>query len=93
MRLADPEVAADPKEYMKISKQAAGLNDVIAAYEEYLTSQEELAECKQMAKEAAGDADMLVGKLLLERALTVCVSLARQQYFGFRLIAVVEHAP
>jgi len=59
MRLADPEVAADPKEYMKISKQAAGLNDVIAAYEEYLTSQEELAECKEMAKEAAGDADML----------------------------------
>jgi hypothetical protein len=41
------------------SKQAAALNDVINAYESYLAAQEELIECKQMAKEAAGDADML----------------------------------
>jgi peptide chain release factor 1 len=77
MRLADPEVASDPKEYMRISKQAAGLNDVIAAYEEYLACQEELAECKQMAKEAAGDAEMLVGVLHARATLSLSKALSR----------------
>mmetsp|Transcript_5447 Transcript_5447/g.7360 ORF Transcript_5447/g.7360 Transcript_5447/m.7360 type:complete len:418 (+) Transcript_5447:478-1731(+) len=59
MRLADPEVAGDPKEYMRISRQASEMNAVIEAYERLVAAGLELDEAKEMMKDAAGDPEML----------------------------------
>jgi len=59
MRLADPEVASNAQEYMRISKEAASMTAVIEAYEQYVESVEGLEDAKEMVKEAAGDPDMV----------------------------------
>lgn len=58
MRLADPEVAGDPKEYMRIAKEAATLGSVCEAYSRYLQVEEESTDAKDMLKDAAGDPEM-----------------------------------
>ena len=57
-RLADPDVASDPKEFQKLSKAMGELTGVVEMYERYKACQEELEEAKAMVKDAAGDSEM-----------------------------------
>ena len=38
VRMADPDVAADPNEFMKVSKQAGELEETSRVYEKYMVS-------------------------------------------------------
>jgi peptide chain release factor 1 len=57
-RLADPDVASDPKEYQKLSKAMGELTAVVDQYTRYKECQDEEAEAREMVKDAAGDAEM-----------------------------------
>jgi peptide chain release factor 1 len=57
-RLADPDVASDPKEYQKLSKALGELTAVVDQYTRYKECQDEEAEAREMVKDAAGDAEM-----------------------------------
>eukprot|EP00897_Mesotaenium_endlicherianum_P000546 jgi/Mesen1/10492/ME000083S09996 len=58
MRLADPDVASNNSEYQKIARSVAELQEVVDAYDAYKRCEQELAEAKEMAQEAAGDREM-----------------------------------
>ncbi|MGA9377756.1 MAG: peptide chain release factor 1 [Phormidium sp.] len=57
-RLADPDVASDPREYQKVAKARSSLEEVVNTYEMWKTAQEELVGAKQVLKEANGDAEL-----------------------------------
>ena len=57
-RLADPDVASDPREYQKVAKARSSLEEVVNTYDEWKTAQEELVGAKQVLKEANGDAEL-----------------------------------
>lgn len=57
-RLADPDVASDPKEFQKLSKAMGELTAVVDMYSRYKECGEEFAEAKAMVKDAAGDTEM-----------------------------------
>lgn len=58
MQLADPDLCSDTKELMRISKARAALEPVVAAYEDWTSSTEALAEAKEMFSEASDDVEM-----------------------------------
>ncbi|MBE9225842.1 peptide chain release factor 1 [Phormidium sp. LEGE 05292] len=57
-RLADPDVASDPREYQKVAKARSSLEEVVNTYEDWKTAQEELVGAKQVLKEANGDPEL-----------------------------------
>ncbi|MDJ0515363.1 MAG: peptide chain release factor 1 [Trichodesmium sp. MO_231.B1] len=58
LRLADPDIAKDPSEFQKIAKSRSSLEEVVNTYQEWKNAQEELADAKEILKEAAGDLEM-----------------------------------
>lgn len=57
-RLADPDVASDPREYQKVAKARSSLEEVVNTYQIWKTAQEELVGAKQVLKEANGDSEL-----------------------------------
>lgn len=57
-RLADPDVASDPREYQKVAKARSSLEEVVNTYDRWKTAQEELVGAKQVLKEANGDPEL-----------------------------------
>jgi len=57
-RLADPDVAQNPSEFQRIAKSRSSLEEVVAAYELWQTSQEELKDAQQILKESGEDPEM-----------------------------------
>lgn len=57
-RLADPDVASDAKEFQKLSKALGELTSVVEQYARYKECEDEIAEAKQMVRDAAGDLEM-----------------------------------
>ena len=57
-RLADPDVASDPKEFQRLSKSMGELTAVVDMYARYEAASEELVEAKAMVKDAGGDPEM-----------------------------------
>ena len=57
-RLADPDVASDPREYQKVAKARSSLEEVVNTYDQWKTAQEELVGAKQVLKEANGDPEL-----------------------------------
>ena len=59
-KLADPAVQADSKEFQKVSKAMGALQDVVRTYQRYKECVIGSEEAKIMAKEAAGDDEMVL---------------------------------
>jgi peptide chain release factor 1 len=57
-RMADPEVATDPDEFQQVAKSRASLEETVLTYETWKTVQQQLAEARQIAKEAASDPEL-----------------------------------
>lgn len=55
--LSDPAVIGDQNRYRELSKEQAGLTDIVNAYDEYMAADAEIESCKAMLEEA-GDAAM-----------------------------------
>ena len=58
LRLADPDIAKDPSEFQKVAKARSSLEEVVNTYQEWKNAQEELADAKEILKEAGGDLEM-----------------------------------
>lgn len=54
-RLADPDVAKDPTEFQKLAKVRSSLEEVVSAFEEWKSVQDELVGARQILKESAAD--------------------------------------
>ncbi len=57
-RLADPEIAADPGEFQRIAKARASLEEVATTFETWKQMQQELADTRQILKEATSDREL-----------------------------------
>ncbi|WP_088893942.1 peptide chain release factor 1 [Leptolyngbya ohadii] len=57
-RLADPDVASDPREYQRVATARSGLEETVTTFEEWKQTQEELEGARQILKDAAGDPEM-----------------------------------
>jgi|TARA_B110000008_G_scaffold99078_1_gene101866 peptide chain release factor 1 len=58
-RMADPSVTGDPKEFQKLSKALGELTSVVEQYARYKECMKEISEARAMAKDAAGDDEMV----------------------------------
>ncbi|CAI7791474.1 unnamed protein product [Closterium sp. NIES-53] len=58
IRLADPEVASNATEYMRIAKSAGEIEEVASAYAEWKDKQQQLADAKALMKDSASDPEM-----------------------------------
>lgn len=58
LRLADPDVASNPTELQRIAKERSSIEEVVDTYQLWKTAQEQLAEAKQIFREAGDDPDM-----------------------------------
>ena len=58
LRLADPDIAKDPNEFQKVAKARSSLEEVVSCYTQWKNAQEELADAKEILKEAVGDPEM-----------------------------------
>ncbi len=54
--LSDPAVIGDQNRYRELSKEQAGLTDIVNAYDEYMAADAEIESCKAMLEEADGAA-------------------------------------
>ena len=50
--LSDPAVIGDQSRYRELSKEQAGLTDIVNAYDEYMAADAEIESCKAMLEEA-----------------------------------------
>ena len=50
--MADPEVIADTKRYLEVSKESAGMTDIVSKYKRYREVIKEIAENDQMMRES-----------------------------------------
>ncbi len=57
-RLADPDIASNPSEFQRVAKARASLEDVVGAYDDWKTTQDELVGAQQILKETANDPEM-----------------------------------
>jgi peptide chain release factor 1 len=57
-RLADPDVAKDPGEFQRVAKTRSSLEEVVAAYDEWKQTQDELTGARQIVKESASDPEL-----------------------------------
>ncbi|GBG97281.1 peptide chain release factor 1 [Lactococcus termiticola] len=56
--LSDPEVVADTKRFMALSREEAGLRDTVATYQEYKKVLETISDSEEMLGESGLDDDM-----------------------------------
>eukprot|EP00798_Chlamydomonas_sp_ICE-L_P001880 gene1880-33299_t len=59
MRMADPEVASDPKEFQRVAKAAADLEVSVDSYQAYLKAEAGLEVSRAYLKEVQNDPEML----------------------------------
>ena len=57
-RLADPDIARDPNEFQRVAKARSSLEEVVNAFDEWKTAQQELVGARQILKEAASDPEL-----------------------------------
>lgn len=57
-RLGDPEVAVDPGEIQRIAKARASLEETVNTFEDWKTTQADLADAQQILKESASDPEL-----------------------------------
>ncbi|MBD1916031.1 MULTISPECIES: peptide chain release factor 1 [Cyanophyceae] len=57
-RMADPDVAKDPDEFQRIAKSRSSLEDTVTTYAEWKSTGEELADAREIYKEANSDPEM-----------------------------------
>ena len=55
MRMADPDVAGNPREYQRVAKSVADLSPVVDAYAAYKLALVQLQDARALAADAAGD--------------------------------------
>tara|TARA_Y100001968_G_C19425088_1_gene753883 strand:+ start:1239 stop:2336 length:1098 start_codon:yes stop_codon:yes gene_type:complete len=58
LQLADPDVASNPKQLEKISRERAKLEPLVTDYESLLTAERELVEARSLLKESKDDLEM-----------------------------------
>ncbi|XP_031486237.1 peptide chain release factor APG3, chloroplastic [Nymphaea colorata] len=58
VKLADPDVVANPVEYQKLAQSMAELDEVVATYRQFKDCEKQLEETKALAKEDGGDPEM-----------------------------------
>ncbi len=57
-RMADPDIATDPTEFQRVAKARSSLEETVATYDAWRKAQSDLAEVRQVSKEAANDPEM-----------------------------------
>ncbi|MBW4461011.1 MAG: peptide chain release factor 1 [Nodosilinea sp. WJT8-NPBG4] len=57
-RMADPDVAKDPDEFQRIAKSRSSLEETVITYAEWKSTGEELADAREIYKEANSDPEM-----------------------------------
>lgn len=57
-RLADPDVAVNPSEFQRVARSRAALEETVTAYESWQSLTQELAEARQLLKDASTDPEM-----------------------------------
>jgi peptide chain release factor 1 len=57
-RLADPEVATDPNEFQRVARARSSLEETVDTFENWRKTQQDLAEARQIVKEAGGDLEL-----------------------------------
>ena len=58
LRLADPDVATDPDEFQRVAMARSSMEEIVLAYQDWKTAQEELLGSRQVMKEAGDDLEM-----------------------------------
>jgi len=58
MRMADPEVAGDSREFQRVAKAASDIEDLVNSYRKHLALSAQLAESQAYLKEVQGDVEM-----------------------------------
>nr|ADV56693.1 peptide chain release factor [Phaseolus vulgaris] len=59
VKLADPDVVSDPKEYQKLAQSVAELDEVVSIYRKFKDCEKHLEEAKALAKDGGNDEDMV----------------------------------
>jgi peptide chain release factor 1 len=57
-RLADPDVATDPDEFQRVAKARSSLEETVDTFEVWKKAQQDLADARQILKEAGGDNEL-----------------------------------
>jgi peptide chain release factor 1 len=57
-RMADPDIARDPSEFQRVAKSRASLEETVLTFETWKTTEQELAEARQIVKESASDPEL-----------------------------------
>ena len=57
-QLADPDVASDPKEFQRVAKSRASLEETVTTFEAWRQATEELAGAKDVLRESQGDPEL-----------------------------------
>ncbi len=57
-RLADPDIATNPDELHRVAKARSSLEETVDTYENWQKTQKELAEARQILRDAAGDPEL-----------------------------------
>ena len=57
-QLADPDVASDPKEFQRVAKARASLEETVTTFEAWRQTTEELEGAKEVLKESQGDPEL-----------------------------------
>ncbi|CAD5941597.1 Peptide chain release factor 1 [Planktothrix tepida] len=58
LRLADPDIATDPDEFQRVAKARSSMEEIVVAYQDWKTAQEQLLGARQVMKEAGEDPEM-----------------------------------
>jgi peptide chain release factor 1 len=66
--LSDPEVLADTKRFLKLSKEEAELRDTVISYRKYKKNETDLAEAKEIINDNSDEELVAMAKLQLEEA-------------------------
>lgn len=76
-RMADPTVSGNPSEYQKLARSVADLQPAVDAYEQFLTTERQLAEAREMVKECESS-DPELAELARDEAEQLARSLEEQ---------------
>jgi len=57
-RLADPDVAANPSEFQKVARSRAALEETVNAYHEWQALHQQLADTRQLLKDASDEPEL-----------------------------------
>jgi peptide chain release factor 1 len=58
LRLADPDVASDHDEFQRVAMARSSMEEIVLAYQDWKTAQEQLLGSRQVMKEAGDDLEM-----------------------------------